>query len=334
MAPIHCPKFSSQRSSPHIAGDLNIPNYTILNTFMFDTRKLWLFSACPDALTPLSLMNSMLQKIQLTTWMCLPTLKTLKTLHTHWFNHHHILFWTEKHTPVAAFCWAFRSLSHWNTTFRVTLNPTYNTIHTTELQYVNSTNINSLGSRGRERRNTTSMWWRKKILLCMSKPSEMGMASSRYWLACVIMRLSGSGNYTLSTIWDWMTITNALSDTWVETCSNVYDGWYGSQPIPTISYTHLNSALIPIRHRIVSIPTCALWTGGGKHREGEILEDNIVLIELSQCSECRIHWFPWPVCSTEYISWILLLTRQGSKYKWQLALYLRRYARYPPCTAL
>jgi len=49
--------------------------------------------------------------------------------------------------------------------------------------------------------------------------SKTRIASRSSWLPCQMIRLSGSGNYTLSRISDGMTITNALSNTGVETSS-------------------------------------------------------------------------------------------------------------------
>jgi hypothetical protein len=57
------PNFHAERSSPQTAGDLNISNYNILNTFMLRTRRIWLVAASPDALNPLIVVNSMLTKI-------------------------------------------------------------------------------------------------------------------------------------------------------------------------------------------------------------------------------------------------------------------------------
>jgi len=51
------PNFHGKRCSPQTAGDLNISNYTILNTFKLHTRRIWLFAARPDALNLLSVMN-------------------------------------------------------------------------------------------------------------------------------------------------------------------------------------------------------------------------------------------------------------------------------------
>jgi len=108
------------------------------------------------------------------------------------------------------------------------LRRTYKTIPTTHLRRMKSTNISSVGSRRRAWRSTMTTCWRKKTPLCVSQASTMGIASRSSWLACQMIRHSGSGNYTLSRIWDGMTITNALSNTGVETSSKAWDGWCGS----------------------------------------------------------------------------------------------------------
>jgi hypothetical protein len=56
-----------------------------------------------------------------------------------------------------------------------------------------------------------------KYIQCGIK--KKGMASSNSWLACQMIRLSGSGKYTLLRICEGMTITNGLSNTGVKTSS-------------------------------------------------------------------------------------------------------------------
>jgi len=129
-------------------------------------------------------------------------------------------------------------------------------------------------------KNTMTTCWRKKPPLCVSQASTTGMASKISCLACQLIRLSGSGNYTLSRIWDRMTITNALSISVVDTSSKAWDDWCSSQPMPSISFTPLSVAFTAIRHRNTSIPKCTLRTGGGRHRYGEMLEDNHMLIDV------------------------------------------------------
>jgi hypothetical protein len=106
------------------------------------------------------------------------------------------------------------------------------------------------------------------------------MASKSLWLACQIIRLWGSGNYTLLMIWYRMTHSNALSNTGFKTSLKVWNGWCSSQPTPTISFTPLSVTLTVIRHQNASIPKCTLQTGGGRHRWGEIIQDNNVLIDI------------------------------------------------------
>jgi len=215
----HCvaPNFNAERSSPQTAGDLNISNYTILNTFK--KQRIWLYAACPDTLTPLSIVNSTLTKIQSKTWTRFPTSNTLKRSQTRSLNHHHLLCRGRKHTPPPALRWAITLSSHGNTTLRVTLKRTYRTIPTTHLRRMKSTNISSVGSRRRVSRRTMTTCWRKNTPLCISQASRRGMASRSSWLACQVIRLSGSGNYTPSRIWEGMTIINGLSNARVETSS-------------------------------------------------------------------------------------------------------------------
>jgi len=182
--------------------------------------------------------------------------------------------------PVLVPRWAITLLSPGNTTLRVSLRRTSRTILTTRLRRVKSTNISSVGSRRRAWRHTMTKCWRKKTPLCVSQASKTGMAYRSSWLACQMVWLSGSGNYTLSRIWDGMTITNALSNTGVETSWKAWDGWSGSQPTPSILFTPLSVTLTAIRHRNASIPKCTLRTGLGRHREGEILQDNNMLINI------------------------------------------------------
>jgi hypothetical protein len=62
------PKFDASRSKPQTAGDLNISNYTILNII----RQMRLLAARPDALNPLSVVNSTQTNIQSKTWTPFP----------------------------------------------------------------------------------------------------------------------------------------------------------------------------------------------------------------------------------------------------------------------
>jgi len=260
------PNFHAERSSPQTAGDLNISNYTIPNTFKFHARRIWLFAARPDTLNPLSVVNSMLTKIQSKTCTRFPTSNTLNTSQTRSLNHRRLHCRRRKHTPVPVLRWAITLLSHGNAMLRVSLRRTYRTIRTIRLRRVKSTNISSVGSRRRAWRRTMTTCWRKKTPLCVSQASKTEMASRSPWLAPQMIWLSGSGNYTLSRIWNGMTITNALSNTGVETSSKAWDGWCASQRTPSILFTPLSIALTAIRHRNASIPKCTLRTGGGSHR--------------------------------------------------------------------
>jgi len=133
------------------------------------------------------------------------------------------------------------------------------------LATVKSTNISSVGSRKRAWRRTMTTCWRKKTPLCVSQASKTWIACRSSWLAGQMIWLSGSGIYTLSRIWDGLTITNAWSNTGVETSSKAWDGWCGSQRTPSILFTPLSVALTAIRHRDASILKCTQRTGGGRH---------------------------------------------------------------------
>jgi len=58
------PNLRAETSSPQIAGDLNISNYTILNTIKLHARRFWLFTARSDALNMLGVVNPTLTKFQ------------------------------------------------------------------------------------------------------------------------------------------------------------------------------------------------------------------------------------------------------------------------------
>jgi len=183
------PKFHAKWSSPQAAGDLNISNYTILNTYKLHTREIWLFAARPDALNPLGVVNSMLAKIQLKTWTPPPTSNTLKTSQTRSLTHRHLLRRKRKYTHAPVLCWSIVLLSHGNATLRVAMSRTHKTIPTTPLPLLQSTNISSVGSRRKSLRHTVMTCWRKKRPLCVSEASKTGMASKCSWLACQIIRL-------------------------------------------------------------------------------------------------------------------------------------------------
>jgi hypothetical protein len=94
------PNGHAKRSSPQIAGNRNISNYTILNTFKLHTRRIRLIAARPNAFNPLSPVNSILTKTQSKTSTCFPTSNSLKTSQTRSYNHHHLLCHGRKHTPA------------------------------------------------------------------------------------------------------------------------------------------------------------------------------------------------------------------------------------------
>jgi len=214
----------------------------------------------------LGVVNPSLMKIQWKTSTNFPTSNTLKTLQTHSLNHHHRICRGRKHTPARALHSAITLLSHGNVTLRVALGQAYKTLPTTCLWGKKSTNISTVGSRRRVWRRTMTMCCSKKTQLCISQGLKMGIASSSSWLACQMIRLSWTGNYMLLRIWDGTTISHTLANTGVKTSSKAWNGWCGSQPSPSISFTPLRVALIAKRHWNTSIPKCTLWTGGGRHR--------------------------------------------------------------------
>jgi len=260
------PNFHAERSSPQTAGDLNISNYTILNPCKLHARRIWLFAARPDGFNPLSIMNSRPTKIQSKTWTWFPSSNTLNTSTTWSINHSHLFCGGQKHTLALVLRGAIMLLSHANPMLRVVLRQTYKTISSTCLQLVKSSNIPNVGSISRAWRHTMTMCWRKKTPLCVSQALKTGTSSRTSWLAYQIIRLSGSGNYTLSRIWHRMTITNALSNTVVKTSSKASDSWCCSQPTPSVLFTRLSISLTAILHRNASMSKCTLHTGGGRHR--------------------------------------------------------------------
>jgi len=113
------------------------------------------------------------------------------------------------------------------------------------------------------------------------------MASRCRLLAYQIIRLTRSRNYTLSMIWDGMTITNALSNAWSETSSRAWDGSSGGQPTPSSSCTPLSIDLTSIHHNSASRPIFTLWTRGEKDRHGEILKNHTILIDVQATLRVR-----------------------------------------------
>jgi len=222
------PKFHAKWSSPQTAGDLNISNNTILNTFKLHPRGISLLSARLDQLNQLRVSNSTRNRIQCETWMCLPTLNKLKTLQTRSLKPCYPLCHGRTNTPAPPLSWAITVLSDGDMTLRVDLRRTYKTIHTTRWCHLNNTFISRVGSTKKARRPTMTSCWRKKPLLRISQGSSMWMASSSSWLTSPMSRLLVSGNYTLQRILDWMKITDSLSNTAVEASSTASDGWSGS----------------------------------------------------------------------------------------------------------
>ena len=257
------PNFHAKRRSPQTAGDLIISTYTILNNFLLHARRIWLFAAFPDVLTPLSVLKSSLTKIESKTGTCFPTSNMLQTSRTQSLNHRHLCC-GRKYTSAPVIRWSITLLSHFKATLRVALRRTYKTITTTHLGRVQSRNISSLGSRSGPWSCTMTPCWRQKTLLSVPQASKSGIVSRSSWLACQMIRISGSGNYTLSRIWDGITITNALSNPGVEMSSKAWDGWRGSQPTLSISFPPLSVALTVIRPHITCEPKCTLRTGGGR----------------------------------------------------------------------
>jgi len=143
------PNFKAERSSPQTAGDLNISNFTIQNTIKLNAGRISLFAARPDALNPLSVVNSTLRMTQSKTWTRFTTSNTLKTSQTRSLNHRHLLYHRREYTPAPVLRGAIALLSHGNAIVRVFLRRTYKTIPTTRLRRVKSTNISSVGSRRR-----------------------------------------------------------------------------------------------------------------------------------------------------------------------------------------
>jgi len=264
--PAVAPNFHAERSSPQRAGHYNISMHTTLNTFRLHARRIWLFAARPNPLNPLSVVNSTLAQLQSKAWTCSPTSNTLTTSQTRSLNHRNLLRHGQEHTLAPVLRSLIALLCHGNAMHRDAFRQTYNTIPTTRLRTGKSTNISSVRSRRRAWRRTMSVCWRMKTPVCISQASNTVIESRSLSLACQMIRLLGSWNYTLSRIWDGMTITNALSNTRVETLSLACDGWCGSQPIPSIFFTPLSVALTATPHWNTSIPKYTVWTGDARHR--------------------------------------------------------------------
>jgi len=260
------PNFHAERSSPRTAGNLNISNYSILITFKLHSRTIWQFTAGPDALNLLSVVNSTITKIQSKTWTRFSTSNTSKISQPQNLNHCHLLCRGRTHTPAAVLCWINKLLSHRNMTLNVALWRSYTKIPNTQLRRMKSTTLSIVRSRRMEWRRTMTTCWRKKTRLYISQASKTGMACKSSWLACQMIWLLGSGTYTLSRISNGMTITNILSNIGVDSSSKALDGWSSSQRTRSISFTPLTVSLTAIPHQNSSLPKCTLRAGGGRHR--------------------------------------------------------------------
>jgi hypothetical protein len=119
----------------------------------------------------------------------------------------------------------------------------------------------------------------KSTPFSISQDLKTEMPSRRLWQACEIIRLSGSGNYTLWRRWDVFIMTNALSNTVVVISSKAWYGRLGCHSILSISCMPLSVVLTAIHHRNAPIPQCTLRTASGRHRNGKSLEEYNVLID-------------------------------------------------------
>ena len=264
--PFRCPVFScSMKFTSYSWRRKHIKLHHSEHLQVAQQQSLTIASA-PQRVEPTQRHKFNANKDSVETWTCFPTLNMLKTSQTWSLNHRRILCRRRNYATAPAPRWSITLLSPGDTTFRVALRRTCKTISTTHLRPMKSKNIARVESRNKAWRGTMAMCWWKKAPLCISQASETEMASRSSWLAYEMIRLPGSGNYTLSRIWDGMTITNALSNTGVGTSSKAWDGWCGSQPTPSITFMPLSVALTALRHQNISIPKCTLQTHGGRHR--------------------------------------------------------------------
>jgi len=261
IAPSPHPK----RCLPLTAGDFNISNVTILNTFKLHARRNCLFAERPDTLNLPSVMSSTLGKMQSSHGTHFPTSNRFKSRQARNLNHLHLLWPGPNHTPPLSLRCVIASQCNLTATLRVALRQTYNRIPTDYVWRMKKTNIRSVESRRRVWWRTMATCWRQKTPLRLSRSFETGMPSRSLQQACQMIGLSGSWNYTLSMIWAGMSINNALSNTGVETSSKAWDARCGTQPMPSISFMPFGFASTAIRHRNSSIPQCSLQTGGGRN---------------------------------------------------------------------
>jgi hypothetical protein len=80
----------AERWLPQTAGDLDISNFMILNTFKSHTRRIRLFAVPPDEFNLLTVVNSTQPNIQSKTGTRFPTLHTLQTSQTRTLKYCHL----------------------------------------------------------------------------------------------------------------------------------------------------------------------------------------------------------------------------------------------------
>lgn len=86
------------------AGDINISNYLILDSFKLHASRIGLFATHTHSLNPLSVVNPTPTRNQLRSWMHFPTWNTSKTLLARSFNHCHLPCRGWNYTPAPALC--------------------------------------------------------------------------------------------------------------------------------------------------------------------------------------------------------------------------------------
>jgi hypothetical protein len=96
------PNFHAERSSPPIAGYLNISTCTMLNTLKLSAKRILLFAVRPNVLNLLSIVNSMLTMIQVKTWTHFPTPNTMNKSQTRGIKDRHFPCRGRTQTPAQA----------------------------------------------------------------------------------------------------------------------------------------------------------------------------------------------------------------------------------------